>query len=118
MAESEIFINQIGYRPFDSKTVYVSKKTKGDAKEFSLCRKDGSLVYSGALEALAEDELSGGGYFSGDFSEVNEANILYRLEKQKAFSFQFLILFILKFLFQFSNILQIPAVVRVYAIQE
>ncbi len=73
MKESEIFINQIGYRPFDSKTVYVSKKTKGDAKEFSLCRKDGSLVYSGALEALAEDELSGGGYFSGDFSEVNEA---------------------------------------------
>ena len=73
MKESEIFINQIGYRPFDSKNVFVSKAAKGDAKEFSVCQKaDGKVVFTASLLAAPDDEQSGGGYFTGDFSAVKD----------------------------------------------
>ena len=50
MNESEIFINQIGYKLSDDKNVFVSKAAKGDSKEFSVCNKaDGQVVYTGAL---------------------------------------------------------------------
>ena len=88
MKESEIFINQIGYRPLDKKTVYVSRAAKGDAKEFSLCRADGSTVYSASLTAAAEDELSGGGYFCGDFSPLQEQGQYFvKIGEAKSFSF-------------------------------
>ena len=71
MKEAEIFINQIGYRPLDNKNVFVSKNAKGDANEFSLCeKKSGKVVFTGSLIAAPDDEQSGGGYFTGDFSSV------------------------------------------------
>ena len=67
MKEAEIFINQIGYKPLDSKNVFVSKAAKGELKEFTVCKKaDGQVVFTGALIAAPEDELSGGGIFTGD----------------------------------------------------
>lgn len=78
MKESEIFINQIGYAILDSKNVFVSKAAKGDAKEFSVCNKaDGKVLFTGPLIAAAEDEQSGGGYFTGDFSGLKEAGHYY-----------------------------------------
>ena len=82
MKESEIFINQIGYNPLDRKNVVVSASDKGDAKEFSVFRKiDGAdndkVVFSGALTAAPEDEQSGPGYFTGDFSAVKEDGEYY-----------------------------------------
>ena len=78
MKESEIFINQLGYRSPDAKNLFVSKAAKGDAKEFSVCQKsDGKVIFTGPLIEVPEDELSGGGYFSGDFSSVKEAGQYY-----------------------------------------
>ena len=88
MKESEIFINQIGYRPGDRKTVYVSQAAKGDAKEFSLCSKDGSVLYTASLTSLAEDPLSGSGYFCGDFSKVGEPGQYFvKIGDAKSFDF-------------------------------
>ena len=39
MKESEIFINQIGYRLLDNKNVFVSKAAKGEEQEFSVIEK-------------------------------------------------------------------------------
>ena len=71
MKESEIFINQIGYRLHDSKNVFVSKAAKADAGEFAVIDKSsGSTVFTGPLLAAPEDTESGGGYFTGDFSAL------------------------------------------------
>lgn len=78
MKESEIFINQIGYIRLDSKNVFVSKAVKGAAKEFSVCQKaDGSIFFTGPLVEAPEDQQSGGGYFTGDFSSVKEPGEYY-----------------------------------------
>lgn len=82
MKESEIFINQIGYNPQDRKNVVVSAAEKGDAKEFSVCRKaagkgNGEPVFTGALTAAPEDQQSGGGYFTGDFTALQEKGDYY-----------------------------------------
>ncbi len=90
MKESEIFINQLGYRSPDIKTLLVSKAAKGDAKEFSVCQKaDGKAVFSGQLFAAPEDEQSGGGYFTGDFSSLKEAGQYYiSIGTEKSFNFE------------------------------
>ena len=78
MNESEIFINQIGYKLSDDKNVFVSKSAKGDSKEFSVCNKaDGQVVYTGALIAAPNDELSGERYFTGDFSSIKTTGEYY-----------------------------------------
>lgn len=89
MKESEIFINQIGYKPADKKNVFVSKAAKGRAKEFSICKKaDDQTVFTGALLAAPDDELSGGAYYSGDFSSLQEAGQYYVcLGDEKSFDF-------------------------------
>ena len=74
MKESEIFINQIGYQLLDSKTVFISAAEKGEIKEFSVCKKSDKaaadeIVFTGELAAAPDDEESGGGYFTGDFSD-------------------------------------------------
>ena len=89
MKESEIFINQIGYRLLDTKNVFVSKEAKGEANEFSVCEKaGGKVVFTAALTAAPDDELSGGGYFAGDFSAVQTAGEYYiSLGKERSFDF-------------------------------
>ncbi len=81
MKEAEIFINQIGYKRLDNKNVFVSNKARGDAKEFQVYQKNGNdlsqLVFTGSLFAAPEDELSGGGYFTGDFSSLQTAGEYY-----------------------------------------
>ena len=81
MKESEIFINQVGYKPSDNKHVFVSKAVKGDAKEFTICRKEENskcqVVFTGTLTEAPDDELSGGGYYTGDFSSVQSAGEYY-----------------------------------------
>ena len=95
MKESEIFINQIGYRPLDNKSFVISAAEKGDEKEFSLFKKsaekagDGDkLVFTASLTPAPEDEESGGKYFTGDFSGVKEAGRYY-ISVGKACSFDF-----------------------------
>jgi len=90
MKESEIFINQIGYKLFDNKNVFVSKSAKGESKEFTVCNKiDGQVVFTGALIAAPDDELSGGGYFSGDFSSIQTAGEYYVcVGKERSFDFK------------------------------
>ena len=71
MKESEIFINQVGYLPSDSKIVFVSKAAKGSAEEFSVIEKvSGKKAFTGLLTAAPDDAESGGGYFTGDFSSL------------------------------------------------
>ena len=78
MKESEIFINQLGYRPHDKKNLVVSKEAKGEAKEFSVCQKaDGKVVFSASLYEAAEDPQSGSGYFTGNFSAVKAEGDYY-----------------------------------------
>ena len=81
MNESEIFINQIGYKPLDNKTVFLSKAAKGNEKQFSVFRKvkdaETQLAFTGILAAAPEDEESGGGFFTGDFSEVQTSGEYY-----------------------------------------
>ena len=90
MKESEIFINQKGYRPFDPKTVFVSAGEKGEKKTFELCRKaDSQVLFSGILQPAPEDEESGGGYFTGDFSEIKaEGEYYISVGKHKSFDFK------------------------------
>ena len=89
MKESEIFINQIGYTRLDSKNVFVSKAVKGAAKEFSVCQKaDGSIFFTGPLVEAPEDQQSGGGYFTGDFSSVKEPGEYYiSIGEDRSFDF-------------------------------
>ncbi len=89
MKESEIFINQIGYRLLDTKNVFVSKEAKDEANEFSVCEKaGGKVVFTAALTPAPDDELSGGGYFAGDFSAVQTAGEYYiSLGKERSFDF-------------------------------
>ena len=89
MKESEIFINQLGYRSPDAKNLFVSKAAKGDAKEFSVCQKsDGKVLFTGPLIEAPEDEQSGGGYFTGDFSSVKEAGQYYiSIGEERSFDF-------------------------------
>ena len=81
MKESEIFINQVGYKPSDQKNVLVSKIAKGDSKEFAVYKKNGDaqdqVVFTGALVAAPDDEQSGGGYYTGNFSSVQENGEYY-----------------------------------------
>ena len=39
MKESEIYINQIGYRPQDTKTVLVGKNVRADGGQFTVYKK-------------------------------------------------------------------------------
>ncbi len=90
MKESEIFINQIGYRLQDNKNVFVSKAAKADAGEFAVIEKaSGKAVFTGALIAAPDDAESGGGYFTGDFSSLQTAGEYFvRVGSQESFSFK------------------------------
>lgn len=87
--ETEIFINQIGYRPLDRKTVFVSEKQKGASDTFALCKcDDDSLVYEGPLSPAPQDSESGGCYFTGDFSSVKADGKYYvSIGGKKSFPF-------------------------------
>ena len=90
MKESEIFINQIGYRPADSKTVFLTAAAKGTSDSFEICEKSsGKTVFSGPLTAAPEDEESGSGYFTGDFSAVKaDGEYFVQIGAEKSFSFK------------------------------
>lgn len=90
MKESEIFINQIGYRLADDKNVFVSRAAKAGAEDFSVIEKSsGKTVFTGALFAAPEDTESGGGYFIGDFSSVQLPGEYYiKVGSQSSFSFK------------------------------
>ena len=90
MKESEIFINQIGYRSDDNKIVFVSKAAKGDAENFEVCEKaGGKTVFTGPLVQAPEDAESGGGYFTGDFSSVQTAGEYFiKVGGQESFGFK------------------------------
>ena len=90
MAESEIFINQVGYRLLDNKNVFVSKATKGESQEFSVIEKaSGKSVYTGALVAAPDDAESGGGYFTGDFSSITAAGEYFvKVGDKESFAFK------------------------------
>ena len=90
MKESEVFINQIGYRLQDKKTVFVSRAAKGEAEEFAVIeKKGGKTVFTGALTAAPDDAESGGGYFTGDFSYVTTAGDYFiKVGEQESFSFK------------------------------
>lgn len=89
MKESEIFINQIGYRPLDNKNVFVSKNVIDGPASFEVCEKtSGKSVFTGTLVAAPEDEESGGGYFTGDFSAVQTAGEYFvKVGNEQSFSF-------------------------------
>ena len=90
MKESEIFINQIGYRLLDNKNVFVSKAVVGESSNFEVCEKaSGKTVFTGTLIAAPEDEESGGGYFTGDFSAVQAAGEYFvKAGDEQSFSFK------------------------------
>lgn len=74
MKETSIFINQIGYKPQDSKTVYVTGAEKGNAQEFTLVNKtNGEIVFTGTLCETPLDPAVGEQIFKGDFSSVTAA---------------------------------------------
>lgn len=78
MKESEIFINQAGYRLLDNKNVFVSKSAKAEEKEFAVIEKSGAkTVFTGSLIAAPEDSESGGGYFTGDFTSLQTPGEYY-----------------------------------------
>ena len=89
MKESEIFINQVGYLPNDRKNVFVSKAAKGAAENFEICeKKSGKSLFTGTLLAAPNDEQSGGGYFTGDFSGLQQAGEYFvKIGDQQSFSF-------------------------------
>jgi len=88
--ETEIFINQIGYRPLDIKTVFVSNKQKGKEDFFSICRcSDHSVVFKEALIQASQDSESGDLYFTGDFSSLQASGQYYiEIGGQKSFTFK------------------------------
>ena len=90
MKESEIFINQVGYRISDKKNVFVSEAAKADADTFEVCEKSGeAVVYTGKLLAAPQDSESGGIYFTGDFSSVKKAGEYFvKVGSQQSFSFK------------------------------
>ena len=94
--EAEIFINQIGYRPQDKKTVFVSGKELDKAfisngtTTFAICdAASGKEVFSAALVPAPDDKESGGGYFTGDFSGLSEPGKYYvTVANKKSFEFK------------------------------
>lgn len=90
MKESEIFINQIGYRLTDNKNVFVSEAAKAGAEDFSVIEKpSGKTIFTGPLIAAPEDTESGGCYFTGDFSSVQKPGEYFiRIGSQESFSFK------------------------------
>ena len=93
--EAEIFINQIGYKPQDKKTVFVSEKEisgasgNSGAGTFVVCdAATGKEVLSGPLVSAPSDEESGGSYYTGDFSGVNAAGRYFvSVGNKKSFEF-------------------------------
>jgi endoglucanase len=63
-------INQIGYRPGDVKTAFV--KVSGNGGNFSVIRKDGTVVFTGRLGRPVRDELAYEYTAPADFSAVTE----------------------------------------------
>ncbi len=90
MEESEIFINQVGYQPLDTKTVFVSVAAKADSNEFVVFEKSsGKAVFTGPLTAAPDDAESGGGYFYGDFSSVQAVgDYIIKVGGNESFSFK------------------------------
>lgn len=90
MKESEIFINQIGYRPLDNKNVFISRAAKGDADYFEICEAaGGKSVFRGKIFSAPEDSQSGGEFFTGDFSELQKTGEYFvKLGDQKSFAFK------------------------------
>ena len=95
MKESEIFINQIGYRPADNKTVFVSEAMvtgpeSSHDEGFTVCTKaEGKSIFIGKLTAVPEDKMSGDGYYTGDFSAVKTAGEYYiKIGRNTSFSFK------------------------------
>ena len=89
MKESEIFINQIGYRLLDNKNVFVSEAVKTESDTFEVCEKSGTTVYTGNLVAAPQDKESGGGYYTGDFSSVQKAGEYFiKIGSQQSFPFK------------------------------
>ena len=88
--EAEIFINQIGYRPSDIKTVFVSEKQKGKEDTFTLCKcSDNSLVFTGQFVKAPLDTESVEQYYTGDFSSVNSNGEYYiSVGGEKSFAFK------------------------------
>ncbi len=90
MTESEVFINQVGYRPQDRKNVFVSAEAKSGADDFEICEKSGGkTVFTGRLFPAPQDPDCGGEYFTGDFSEVQKASEYFvKVGKNQSFSFK------------------------------
>lgn len=92
--ESEIFINQLGYRPQDIKTVFISAKQKGKEEYFSLYKtgnKSGidTVAFKSALVSAPSDTESGEPYFTGDFSSVLKKGDYYIcVGDKKSFTFK------------------------------
>ncbi|MBP5519860.1 MAG: glycoside hydrolase family 9 protein [Treponema sp.] len=90
MHESEIFINQIGYRPRDNKIAFVSQKAKGKAESFSVFDSvKNKEVFSGLFQKAPDDKLAGGTYYLADFSDLNICGEFFVLVNcEKSFSFK------------------------------
>ena len=68
--------NQVGFRPDDTKTVFV--KTENDGEDFFVCRtSDSSIIWQGKLSETADDPASRTKTARGDFSEVSEPGSYY-----------------------------------------
>ena len=63
MKEAEIFINQIGYKPFDSKNVFVSKAAKGELKEDVVTFYDAVRRSNSHLPVIDKDAFLKDGWF-------------------------------------------------------
>ena len=69
-------INQVGYLPEDTKTVFV--KTDADQEDFYVVNNDtGLIVYQGKLGGATYDPASEMNVAKGDFSEIKEAGTYY-----------------------------------------
>ena len=90
MKESEIFINQVGYRLDDIKTVFVSTAARAEEEKFEVCEAaGGKTIFTGSFVSAPQDAESGGGYFTGDFSSVQKAGEYFiKIGSQQSFPFK------------------------------
>lgn len=90
MKQANIFINQIGYLPNDTKTVFVTGDEKGNDEKFSLVNhQTHEVIFTGSLLPNPEDETVGEPIFTGDFSNVTvEGEYHISINEKESFPFK------------------------------
>lgn len=86
--ENSIFVNQTGYIPANQKLAFVDSE-KNPSDDFSLCKEDGTVVFSGKLCEPVSDRVSGQKIRIADFTDFSKKGTFFiKSGKHKSYTFE------------------------------